>query len=574
MVKFSGFQVLTSIGNPQAINDKLGSRISLFPTSVQGETSHDYKPNTMKRLLSSLFCLIAISSSYSQDYQYSKTYDRSDFDEARPITSEVTLDQGLITISNSLTSGQDGGIILRINSDGGIAWEKKYYGPSANEGLYFNDVIATYDSSYIVTGQILDSISSNYYPFCMKINDQGDTLWTKTFDFSTQLNGNFGTFLSLNTQANETSDSSILMTWQHSSFEDFPSNPDHLCVSKLTSSGNLLWSNSLLVDSTFLATEIVEAQDQSIYVIGNTTNLVGSGYVVHLSEMGSFDWAKKYDEILFREIITDSSGFAVSYINSQLQNSGIMKFDSMGVNTKRIECSSWVYVKEPSFNRRSNGNYLLAQRGDNYGGGSFFEVDDTLALVGSYSISMILQSVRCIPNYGVYLVGYGPLYGIKSDYNQIGITRLDSLMGGGLLWSCSWPESYTVSVSNTVTDQAVFFTSADSITQFNLPITNSPVTSVVEDGCVTFLGSVDENEGTWNEIVSPNPSTGKFTVSWDTFREAELIVYNSIGMVVLRSKTKNSFVEIDLQTEQTGLYHYRLVDTEGSQSSGMLMVTN
>ena len=525
----------------------------------------------MKLFLIALFILLGVNLN-AQDTLFSKTYDRFDIDLARPIASALTLENGLITISNSQSASEDGGILLRTNPDGTVLWERKYFGPVTGDGLYLNDVISTYDSCFIVSGQVLQNGASGYFPFCMKLNDLGDTIWTKTFDFSTQLDGDYGDFLSSNTHITETGDSSFLMIWQHSSFDDFPGNPDHLCVSKITSDGNVSWSNSILTNSTFFASDLAEHEDQSIYITGNTENTNGSGYIVHLSDSGMFDWANKYDGVVFQEILLDSSDFAASFINTTGNSSGIMKFDLLGVNTHRCAYSSWVLAIEPSLAQRSNGNYIFTQKGDNFGGGVIVEVNDTLALVNLLSIQMILQSVRSIPNYGAYAVGYGPMYGIKSDDNQLGIVRLDSLMESDG-W-CVWPEFNNVFLESTITDQPEVFVDAEAIIDFNIALDDAATSSVVEYGCVTFLGSIDENEGTWNETISPNPSTGEFTISWGDYRDAEIIVFNSVGKEIHRVSAKNSLVEINLQNEENGVYYYRLTDQEGSQSNGRLVLMN
>ena len=116
------------------------------------------------------------------------------------------------------------------------------------------------------------------------------------------------------------------------------------------------------------------------------------------------------------------------------------------------------------------------------------------------------------------------------------------------------------------------FSLSDSIATLHIPIQYQNIDFVSENECVTFLGSLDENEGTWNEVVSPNPSTGEFNISWGAYRDAEVIIYNSIGTEIYRTSVKNSFVEFDFNSEADGLFYYQLLDQDGSQSSGKLMV--
>jgi hypothetical protein len=125
---------------------------------------------------------------------------------------------------------------------------------------------------------------------------------------------------------------------------------------------------------------------------------------------------------------------------------------------------------------------------------------------------------------------------------------------------------------DSVQTSAAGFSISDSITSSHFPIQYQDVDFVSESECVAFLGSLDENEGTWNEVVSPNPSTGEFNISLGAYRDAEVIIYNSIGTEIYRTSVKNSFVEFDLNSEADGLFYYQLLDQNGSQSSGKLMV--
>ena len=68
--------------------------------------------------------------------------DRNTSDEARPITSELAQDGELITISNSINVGDEGGLILRINADGSVKWERIATAPSTLSTT-FPSLIAT-----------------------------------------------------------------------------------------------------------------------------------------------------------------------------------------------------------------------------------------------------------------------------------------------------------------------------------------------------------------------------------------------------------------------------------------------
>lgn len=523
----------------------------------------------MKQLLlfAALFSTLSLSA---QDTLFTNVYENNDFGSTKPVTATVTSDGGLITVSKII--GFNGDVVfLSIQSDGSILWEKRYTGTTA-QGLFVNDLITASDSSYIASGLIMNN-GGNFFPFCMKVDETGTVLWSKSFDFATPIAGNYDILLEANPYVYEAADSSILMAWHHSTYMSSGTMPDHLCVAKLTSNGDLVWENSMAVDSTFYVSDIVENFDQSIFVLGNTNDdqtQTGSAYIVHLTDVGLFDWAKRFDGIELDEIITDSLGFATSWMNWNQQESGLMRFNSLGVNTRRVGSVQWVYESTPSFDKRENGHYFFSQRGDNFSGGIFFEVSQSLDLIRAEKALMIIQTIRSIPNYGMYAVGYGPIYGVKTTDNEIGVLRFDSLMNTNG-W-CSWPEITTLDEYPVIDGQAVNFVSGDAISLTPIVIQEFLTSSTATEGCVTYFGSVSEIQGSWNETVSPNPSSGAFTIDWSEYREAEIVVYNSVGQAIYRTSVNHSLVVVDLSKEVEGVYFYQLTDSDGKQSSGKLVV--
>ena len=56
-------------------------------------------------------------------------------------------------------------------------------------------------------------------PFCMKLNALCDTLWTRTFRLTNQVNGDYGTQEDRNGHVIETADSMALIGFHHSSYQ-------------------------------------------------------------------------------------------------------------------------------------------------------------------------------------------------------------------------------------------------------------------------------------------------------------------------------------------------------------------
>lgn len=72
-----------------------------------------------------------------------------------------------------------------------------------------SDVVVTHDSCYVVSGLVGDASTDTFYPLLMKLNDQGDTLWTRTFDFDTPIAGTPGDGFDQSSQVIKMKDSPI-----------------------------------------------------------------------------------------------------------------------------------------------------------------------------------------------------------------------------------------------------------------------------------------------------------------------------------------------------------------------------
>ncbi len=107
------------------------------------------------------------------DVIWQKTYGGSNFDRGGRI--QQTSDGGYIVTgwTKSFGAGAEDAWILRLNSNGGILWQKTYGG---SDGDYAYYIYQTTDGGYIVTGT-LGSI-----PWFFKLNGDGDVIWQKIYD--------------------------------------------------------------------------------------------------------------------------------------------------------------------------------------------------------------------------------------------------------------------------------------------------------------------------------------------------------------------------------------------------------
>ena len=123
------------------------------------------------------------------------------------------------------------GNTIKIDSVGNVVWIKRFSTDNALSALLLYGLITSIDSSYVITGAATNTITGNTDALCMKLNAEGDTLWTKTISY------NSSSLESLSVQ--QTNDSGFVMTGQFAS-EVVPNYG--VFVTKIGSTGNLEWN--------------------------------------------------------------------------------------------------------------------------------------------------------------------------------------------------------------------------------------------------------------------------------------------------------------------------------------------
>ncbi|RPI59674.1 MAG: T9SS C-terminal target domain-containing protein [Ignavibacteriales bacterium] len=112
--------------------------------------------------------------------------------------------------------------IIKIDSSGNKLWEKLYGGVSYDFGA---SIIQTPDDGYLVLGSSQISDTSDPEIWLMRTNSNGDSLWTKKFG------------IGLGESIISTSDGNFLITASHPMFINSK-------IIKINPEGNILWSKS------------------------------------------------------------------------------------------------------------------------------------------------------------------------------------------------------------------------------------------------------------------------------------------------------------------------------------------
>ena len=161
----------------------------------------------------------------------------------------ATGDGGFVIVGDteSISSSRDAWVI-KIDATGGVVWEKAFGG---NTSDIANGIAEATDGSLIVTGGDFDPATGVAAPWLMKLDENGNVLWRKTFVAEGTINIVKSPFA--------TSDGGYVATGRMKVAS--PTTKSELLVLKLNSDGNVL---------------VCDALTDSITTVTNTSAAVGS----------------------------------------------------------------------------------------------------------------------------------------------------------------------------------------------------------------------------------------------------------------------------------------------------------
>ena len=275
----------------------IGSINGIFITTAQQTTDGGYiLTGTKNNDQNDLDYWIAKLNS-NTDIEWEKTYGGNDYDNANNI--QQTTDGGYIVTGYSRSANGDvtnnkGGSdawILKLNTNGGIEWQKTY-GGSADD--YLSSIKQTIDNGYIAVGYTTSNngdVPNNqgyYDAWIIKIADNGNLQWSKTFG-GIDLDGMHDVQQTINGEyliAGKTESNNGDITNNHG-------NKDWWVI-KLQANGNLLWQKTY-GGSGFDSANCIQKTNDGHYIIAGSTDS-NNGDVI-ITHGGSDAWVVKIDDL-------------------------------------------------------------------------------------------------------------------------------------------------------------------------------------------------------------------------------------------------------------------------------------
>ena len=493
-------------------------------------------------LLSIIFLILQIRSGLSQT-TFEKLYNDTNLTSYSFINIDKTNDEGFIFVSPTAIS--------KIDSTGVIVWSTTLN--TTPRSIVFRGLLALADGGFLVTGQIEDSIPSNYNFLVIRGDKNGQILWSHSFDYSISetcdkaietmdhgfliagaLSGGFnqGVFLfKLDSLGNvvfmkkyqmyasyvfdfkERSDGNIILITGYSLTSQ---------IFMIDSMGNIL--EKYIFGSSFQPYNFLILKNNSLILVGHTMEAYGS---FNLANFAMLKLDSTFQPIWMKtKVLTDTE---------QVQPYKII----LASNNKFVVCSGFTYNPSSSIMTiyltatDSSGHFLWTKKypGFTYFGGKVFETGDG----GLVTISQ-----------------FGALF-----YNQTLIIKTDSLGNANCDDSVSnWtekPDSVSISQSSVVD-------TLQSLVQSTVIYTSSSSISV-QDFCNLLAIQPTEHSSKLN--FYPNPLSSNATLDISNLNQPDdliIKVYNSFGLLVKEYNVDHLPFRFEREELKLGVYFMSVLE--------------
>jgi len=290
---------------------------------------------------------------------WTKTYGGTEDDRAHSIVQ--TDDGGFVVAGHtrSFGSGLADAWLLKLNSAGGIVWEKTYGGTGTDIAL---DIVRAEGGGFVVAGQTDSSGAGSTDIWVIKLDDDGDVVWQKTYG---------GTDSDHARDIQQTVDGGYVVAGSTSSFGS------DAWILKLEGDGSLEWNGLYGGPDTDEANAIQETGDGG-YVVAGASRSQATGYkawVLKLAANGSVDWQKGYSPPGRAQaiILTADGGYAVAgstgFFSVYGDEAWMLKLNADGGLAWDMAYGGTGVDEALGIQQTAEGGYVLVGKSTSYGAG-------------------------------------------------------------------------------------------------------------------------------------------------------------------------------------------------------------
>ena len=480
------------------------------------------------------------------------------------------------------------------NIQGQVRFEHVY--DTLLPGNTINDIMQTYDNGYIATG-----VSRGMYQSLIRLDENGDTLWTRRYITSRPAIGH---------AVKQTPDSGFIMVGNEFGYNQ-PIDSGCINVIKTDAMGNPQWSRcigEINGNAGFYHVRVVSIPGGNYIVGGNLFDPDSSSYVLllKLNSMGDTIWTKRYYGIgIFSDlVVTYDQGICMVSGHPAVNNSGsILKVDLNGNILWNRRISGYQFQ---SICQRGN-DLLVASVGASQSNPEpalvyKFDSVGTYGWGTSYSLTILPEGeIQSTADSGFIIIG--KVVGsnnqsilAKMDYNSdtvwarvidaensfgsgycVSETNDGGYIFAGLSGDGFYSRSFIIKTDSlgmtpcSANNSSLDITHHTRIVQADTIVINSGiqvnnVSYQVQSGLainpycgITSIGSIRHE----SILLYPNPSDGNFYLSHD-YKNGFVEVITLEGKLLMRKDLiKSSINELSIRDHSPGLYLIRIITDEG-----------
>jgi hypothetical protein len=511
----------------------------------------------MKKLIL-FFCLINCCSIFAQPaIQWQRSFGSTNEDHV--LGAVQTNDNGYIVAGISVNSAGDSasignhgdldGLVIKVDSSGNVIW-KKFFGGSDREDI--NGIKQTVDGNYIVYGTTQSTngdLSQNTLPYAqwlLKINDNGDIIWSKTIQVNFEYSSyglttlSTGEFLLIGT-----------IYWNDTTFNNTLSYD--MTAVLLDSTCNVIWQNMYGGSSIEQGFKCLEANDGTLMLAGinysnnnecTSNHGIADIWAVNIDHSGNLLWQKSVGGVDSEESIG-----IVQDANDNYYIAGFAQSNSFDVSGNHGNKDIWLVKLSPT------GTFLKQK----CLGGIYTDIASEIAI---NQAGNLIVSGNTGSSDGDVTFNHG-----NSDF---WVLELDTAFN--ILWEkCYGGTSYETSYSIIPTNDGGNLVVGGS-RSLDGDVTGHTPNVTSNDFWVVKLNSLSSDINVVNPALDalniyPNPVKETFKISAKMSGKINLSIRNSIGRLMSQSNYENAEKIIFNATEYpAGMYLITVQDDNGSRS--------
>lgn len=490
-----------------------------------------------------LFTLLFISSlSYAQDTTFAKIFHKMPDNIDLTTNTSCSSDSGHYFIAGQVNYGHQA-FLQKLDSVGNEIWIRKYKKSNTQfENFRFYEITTTSDSNLLLGGRIYNDLQGMNNPIILKLDTNGDTLWTRSFSAV----GNSGCARSFVVEGNQ---NESYLIWSENGV-------DALFVAKYDQNGIVLWYHKYpTINNYQIGGATYDTTSNQLYITGLDFMTSNTGSIFCVDEMGNYQWGKIHSDIHYWNSLIIDGTLYTSWRIPGSAGIGIASFDlNGGLNwLKSFNLSAWgFYVDEPvGLEQDGDSTMVIFEKSDPSLWSVVCNVGTSGIPISAAEVWMMMTGAHFTTDGGFMLMGNGPMYGIKSSSTpHYGIIKTDSLFNS---IDCLWPSSCNEIIQ-----------SSPGVASWNTTINGSGVigsnkifydtlTVYTQSGCVYFVGGLEDKS---KEVVTiyPNPTADELNLKFTDIGNYSVILRDESGRVLSEQMINGNTGQVDLNNLSTGMY--------------------